>query len=284
MISRSGAVVNEMTNAEFSIRLLRSLEDLDRVEDLQRDVWGFRPIDVVPRRLMRVMERNGSLVLGAVDPDGALIGFAFGYLGVRDGVLQLCSHMLGILDGWRDRGVGHALKLAQRTWCEERGYDRMAWTFDPLESRNARFNLHKLGCSAGTYWRDLYGSQGVGLHSGSATDRLVVDWRFDAPSPDRDGITAPAVNAARRTSAGHPDCADPDLALDADRVRILIPRDAQALKAADAGLVQRWRAVTRAAFEHYFDRGYRAVDYDRPAGDGLADYGAYVLEREGDDA
>ena len=146
-------------------------------------MWGFRPIDIVPRRLLRVMERNGSLLLGAFDSTDDLVGFAFGYLGENAGQSLLCSHMVGVLEPWRDRGVGFALKQAQRAWCEARHYRTMVWTFDPLESRNARFNLHKLACSVGTYWRNLYGAQGVGLHGGSATDRFVVRWFFFRPEP-----------------------------------------------------------------------------------------------------
>jgi predicted GNAT superfamily acetyltransferase len=267
--------------SDYTIRPVRGLKDLASVQKLQAEVWGFVPLDVVPMRLMRVMERNGSLVLGAFAPDRRLLGFAFGYLGVRDGAVLLCSHMVAVDRDHRDRGIGHALKQAQRDWCLERGYARMVWTFDPLESRNARFNLHKLGCSVGEYWENLYGRVDSGLHAGSATDRFLVDWDLGRPSPDREGCRAPILNPPRRSATGLPDCEDPGPApADARRLRVLIPRDAQTLKAADRSLVRRWREVTRGVFRDRLRAGYRVVDYDLPRARRYRDYGCYILERQ----
>jgi len=268
--------------ARFTIRPVRGLRHLAQVQQLQADVWGFAPLDVVPLRLMRVMQRNGSLVLGAFDHRDRLLGFAFGYLGVRDGKTLLCSHMLGVEEKHRDQGIGYALKQAQRAWCLERGFRVMVWTFDPLESRNARFNLHKLGCHAAEYWVNLYGSVGTGLHSGSPTDRFLVRWDLDEPSPDREGCRAPCLNPPRRSPSGLPDCEEPDLdarTLDAPRYRVVIPRDTQSLKPLDRPLVQRWRTITRRAFRALFGAGYRLVDYDLPPARPYRDYGSYILEK-----
>lgn len=267
--------------SDYTIRPVRGLRDLASVQELQAEVWGFAPLDVVPMRLMRVMERNGSLVLGAFGPDRRLVGFAFGYLGVRDGGVLLCSHMVAVHAEHRDRGIGFDLKQAQRTWCLERGYHRMAWTFDPLESRNARFNLHKLGCSVGEYWENLYGRVNSGLHAGSATDRFLVNWNLDDPSPDVSRCRAPVLNPPRRTPAGLPDCEDPEPTLpDARRLRVLIPRDTQTLKRTDRGLVRRWRDLTRRVFQRGLRAGYRVVDYDLPAARRYRDYGSYILQRD----
>lgn len=266
-----------MSNA-VEIRPLRGLRELEGVERLQRAVWGFEPLEVVPRRLLRVMERNGSPVLGAFVGD-ALVGFAFGYLGRRRGRDVLCSHMVGVEPALRDRGIGLVLKHAQRDWCVAAGYDRMVWTFDPLQSRNARFNLHKLGVSSDTYWTNLYGAAGSGLHSGSATDRLLVEWRFDAPSPDREGCRAPFVNAPRATRAGTVDTTDVDLDVDAARIRLVVPRDIDAIKRADPGLLRRWRTETRRGLRHYLRAGFTVVDYDLPGASRYRAVGSYILDR-----
>jgi len=268
----------------FTIRPVRGLRRLAQVQELQAEVWGFTPMEVVPLRLMRVMQRNGSLVLGAFDSRDRLLGFAFGYLGVRDGRTLLCSHMLGVKEKHRDQGIGYALKQAQRAWCLEQDFRVMVWTFDPLESRNARFNLHKLGCRSEEYWVNLYGSTGSGLHSGSATDRFLVQWHLDDPSPDREGCRAPCINPPRRSPTGLPDCEDPDpdaFTSDASRLRVVIPRNTQALKSHDVALVRRWRTMTRTTFRALFKAGYRLVDYDLPAARQYRDYGSYILEKKG---
>ncbi len=268
-------------SSAIEVRPLRGLRELEGVERLQRVVWGFEPLEVVPRRLLRVMERNGSPVLGAFASE-ALVGFAFGYLGRRRGRDVLCSHMVGVDPAHRDRGIGLMLKHAQRDWCLANRFDRMIWTFDPLQSRNARFNLHKLGVSSDTYWTNLYGAAGSGLHSGSATDRLLVEWRFDAPSPDREGCRAPYVNAPRPTRAGTVDTTDVDVEVDAPRIRLVVPRDIDAIKRVDAGLVRRWRAETRRGLRHYLRAGFAVVDYDLPGAPRYRSVGSYVLERRDD--
>ncbi len=262
----------------FTIRPIRGFKDLAKVQELQQDVWGFDPVDVVPFRLMRVMQRNGSMLLGAFDRRNDLLGFAFGYLGSRNGKPLLCSHMLGVRKVYRDQGIGYALKQAQRDWCLKRKYDVVAWNFDPLESRNARFNLHKLGCASQDYWLNLYGSVTSGLHRGSATDRFLVLWNLHRPSPDLEGCRAPWVNPPRRSQDGHPDCEDPVLDLEAPRLRVVIPRDIQTLKAVNPALVKRWRLLTREVFQKCFKAGYRVVDFDLPPGRRLARYGSYILQ------
>jgi len=265
---------------EFTIRPIHGLRDLAEVQKLQEDVWGFAPMDVVPLRLMRVMGRNGSMVLGAFDGDDRLLGFVFGYVGVREGKTLLCSHMLGIREEFRDLGIGYALKQAQRDWCLKNRYDVMAWTFDPLESRNARFNLHKLGCHSEEYWVNLYGTVRGGLHGGSATDRFLVIWNLNDPGPNLEGCRAPMVNPPRRGGGGLPDCEDPVIDVEKPRLRALIPRDVQAMKEENLALVKRWRGVIRKVFRTCFRAGYRVVDYDLPESRRLAKYGSYILGKQ----
>ena len=52
----------------------------------------------------------------------------------------------------------------------------MEWTFDPLELKNAHFNLVRLGAVARRYIPDRYGVTESPLHAGLPTDRLVAEW------------------------------------------------------------------------------------------------------------
>ncbi|MDT7656254.1 MAG: hypothetical protein QOF38_969, partial [Pseudonocardiales bacterium] len=73
-----------------------------------------------------------------------------------------------------DRGIGFALKQAQRAWALERGATAMTWTFDPLIGRNARFNLVKLGARAVDYVIDFYGPMDDVFNAGDESDRMTV--------------------------------------------------------------------------------------------------------------
>src|SRR5437660_8147959 len=88
--------------------------------------------------------------------------------------------MTGVASDYRDRGVGRLLKLFQREEALGRGIRLIQWTFDPLELRNAHFNLNRLGAISRRYLANLYGTTTSPLHRGLATDRLLVEWRLDS--------------------------------------------------------------------------------------------------------
>src|SRR5439155_289012 len=93
----------------------------------------------------------------AEDPVPA--GFVFGFLGIHDYHFRHHSHMLAVRDPYRGSGLAQQLKEAQRDHCLDQGIEIVAWTMDPLEARNARFNFGKLGAYTRTYYRDFYGAR-----------------------------------------------------------------------------------------------------------------------------
>ncbi len=74
--------------------------------------------------------------------------------------------------GHRDR----LLKLAQREDALARGIDLIEWTFDPLQRKNAYFNLARLGAIVSSYIPNCYGWTSSLLHAGMPTDRWVAEW------------------------------------------------------------------------------------------------------------
>ena len=147
--------------------------------DLQKKIWGEADIEIEPATLFVVAEETGGQVLGAFDGE-RLVGYTLALVGVRDGTVFLHSHMTGVLAGYRDRGVGRALKLFQREEALGRGIRLIVWTFDPLENRNAHFNLNRLGAIARKYLPNLYGTTTSPLHLGLPTDRLLAEWPLDS--------------------------------------------------------------------------------------------------------
>ena len=88
---------------------------------------------------------------------------------------------VGVQQDFRRRGIGKALKLAQRDEAIRRGIQRIEWTFDPLEIHNAYFNLERLGVICRRYIADAYGPSTSSLHGRLPTDRLVAEWHLTSP-------------------------------------------------------------------------------------------------------
>ena len=127
--------------------------DRDRLRDVEAlliAIWGMSPHGApIPFDLLRSIAHAGCNVSAAYDHAGQLCGAAVGI--VSPGGRSTYSLIAGVLPGSGDKGVGFALKQHQRAWSLARGIDTMTWTFDPLVSRNARFNLTKLGAYASEY-------------------------------------------------------------------------------------------------------------------------------------
>lgn len=272
--------------AEVTIKALTDIESLRRIETLQMEIWGMPAQDVVPAHQLRAATGAGGAVLGAFEPDGTLLGFCYGFAGWRNGRPLFYSHMAGVRGGRQLQDVGFRLKCAQREAALAMGYDHAVWTYDPLQSVNARFNLHKLGATAQRYYVNYYGAMTDDVNRDLDSDRLEVDWALRSPrveaatsgaAPDRTWGPAPRVLEAVPWTAGvGPD--DPTLGVDAPVVLIEIPTDFPSLRARDAGLARAWRVTAREALRHYFSRGYRAVDFMLTVGERLR--GDYVLARD----
>ena len=160
----------------IEIREVRGMTELRAVEDMQREVWACNDLEVLPAIHMIASREVGATLLGAFD-GGALVGFVYGFPGFEEDVRVIHSDMLAVRATYRDRGVGRALKLAQRDSAIAHGISRITWTFDPMQARNAYLNFVRLGVTAHRYLRDFYGETSSPLHAGG-TDRLWVTWHL----------------------------------------------------------------------------------------------------------
>ncbi len=111
-------------------------------------------------------------------------------------ISYLHSHMLAVNEHYRNRGIGVQLKLAQRREALARGIRRMEWTFDPLQSKNAFLNIHRLGAVARHYRENFYGVSSSRLQGGLPTDRLLAEWELDSPRVQAHLDGHPAVETA----------------------------------------------------------------------------------------
>jgi len=265
------------------IRQLRSADELRPLEGLQREVWGFDDVEVVPLHVLMTAVRHGGSILGAFD-GGRLVGFSFGFLGHdEDGTSVLCSHLLAVSPPARGRGVGVALKWAQRDAALAAGIDRVVWTFDPLEYGNARLNLERLGGTSNRYLTDLYGELRDTLNAGLPTDRIEIVWELDSDrvraraqhqgrleADDGGAAPGPLLDVA---GPGGP-IADPN---GVQRVRVQALEGAQALRRSDPAAALAWRLHLRATLGRLFSAGYRLDGAGR--GETGAEYHLVLRER-----
>ncbi len=159
----------------ITIRKCSTIAEFKACVALQKEVWKFDDVDLIPLRMFVVSQKIGGQIIGAFD-GGDLVGFAFSIPGTRAGHAYLHSHMLAVRESWRNYGLGRKLKLVQRDDAIAQGFELLEWTFDPLEIKNAHLNLVRLGAIARRYSVNHYGYSSSPLQGGLPTDRLVAEW------------------------------------------------------------------------------------------------------------
>lgn len=266
----------------WTIKIIEDIDEMHRVEQLQRLVWDESEADIVPAHLINSAVHNGGLLIGAY-LELELVGFVFGFIGLYhtpDGPrVKHYSSMLGVHPNHRDQGIGFALKRAQWQMVRHQGIDRITWTFDPLQSRNAWLNITRLGAVSDTYLRDFYGKMADNLNRGLPSDRFDVDWWVNSHRVNhrlsrrrRNSLSlihfqaggAPILNPSTRNQAGWPhpvEGAEYALGVHIPILLVEIPVDFLALKAADMQLALAWRMHTRTVFEDLFSKGYLVTDF-----------------------
>lgn len=244
--------------AGVELRPLTSLADADRILGVMIATWGEHQL--LPREMIRALGDSGNTPWGAFAGD-EMIGYVLGWSGVdpEEG-LHTHSHMLATLPDRRHGGVGYALKLAQRAQCLDQGIPRVRWTYDPLLSRNAHFNLTKLGAVADRFLPNFYGEMADTLNRGERSDRLMVRW--DVEGPIGGPVGEPGFEVLGRTgddpAAPSPTAVRPP---EGSAALIRIPREYHDLRERDRSLAQAWREATAEAFTACFEAGLVATGF-----------------------
>lgn len=251
---KNAARTNSATNDSLvAIHALHDIGEMDRCVALQEEVWGFSQRDLVPASIFLLAAKTGGQVFGAFDGE-KIVGFALALAALRDGNVFLHSHMVAVLAGYQSKGLGQRLKLAQRDDAIARGIKLMEWTFDPLQVKNAHFNLLRLGAVVRRYEPNLYGETSSPLHLGLATDRLVAEWWLGSPHVQQALDRHPYLPAL--------DCERISVALDIAAMCREEPRKGHGIQ-----------AEVRVRFEDLLTRGYVVVGFELGK-----EFGTYLLE------
>jgi predicted GNAT superfamily acetyltransferase len=255
------------------------------VEDLQKEVWTLQDRDITPVTQLVAVRHAGGQLIGARDA-GALVGFVYGFIGLEGGQTIHHSHMLAVKPAYRNSDVGYKLKLAQRERVLAQGLNRVTWTFDPLQSLNAYFNVCKLGVVSDAYKINFYGPEtSSGLHR-IGTDRLWVTWVLDSDRVQQrlngrsvgHEVDARATPLVVADADGWPCELPSNEALAGPQALIEIPSDINNVQRQNAEQAMRWREVTRRAFTDAFASGFHVADFVRQTR-GAHSVGVYVLSQ-----
>ncbi len=241
----------------IEIRRLRELDEFRDAVALQETIWGFAERDLIPVRSFVVANKIGGHSFGAYD-DGRMAGFLYGIpgIGAQDNSCYIHSHMLGVLPEYRNAGLGRLMKLAQRDDAIERRIQLVEWTFDPLEIKNAFFNIERLGAVVSRFAPNFYGPTTSHLHGSLPTDRCIAEWY----------VSSPRANAI---SAGQP------FPRAATQARVAVPSNIGALRHGDPVQARLIQKRVSEEFVEYTGKGLAVIGFERSDSHGTYLFGQW---------
>lgn len=260
------------------VQLLHDRDEQRVASRLFDTVWSTDGAPLLPDHLQRALVHAGNYLAGAW-ADDRMVGAVLGFLGQQDGRLYLHSHLLGIDEHARRRGIGFALKQHQRAWALAHGLGTVSWTYDPLVGRNAYFNLSKLGAAIVDYHSDFYGAMPDGVNQGDESDRVLVAWDLEgdrAVAASQGRLPVPSVALLRGQGAevalDRNAFGGPTVSAHSGPVALCrVPGDIVALRTTSPALARSWRRALREVFVRALEGGYTAT--------GMTTDGWYILER-----
>jgi predicted GNAT superfamily acetyltransferase len=236
-------------------KLTRHIEFAEALS-LQKEIWGFQDIELLPLRLFVVADKVGGEVLGAFDAADAdkMVAFCLCIPGLKPGGrIYLHSHMLGVLEAYRNTGLGRQLKLKQRDNALARGIELIEWTFDPMEIKNAYFNIERLGVVVRRFVHNQYGTTSSHLHGGLPTDRLTAEWWI-------------RTSRSEAISNGRP------FQRNSTEARVSVPAEISELRAQNPQRAKEIQASIADQFDRHFQAGLAVIGFEK-----TTEAGVYLL-------
>ena len=236
---------------EIQIRECTTIEEFDSCVALQREAFGLPDLEISPRRHLIVSRQAGGWTLAAFVAN-RMIGFVHHLAAVRNDEVYGYSHMMAVAKDYQNKGIGARLKWAQRERALTEGRTFIKWTWDPMQARNAHFNLNRLGVTVDSYGDNFYGTdyfadpaQALEDRPGLQSDRLFARWNLSSPRVIALGSgLSPAMEAEPVAS-------------------VAIPAEWSALVKRDTVRAREVQARVRSEFKEAFARGLVCAAFER---------------------
>jgi len=218
---------------------------------LQREAFGLPDLELSPRRHLIVSREAGGWTLGAF-AGAEMVGFVH-HLTAINSAREIIgySHMMAVANGYQNRGVGARLKWAQRERALAEGVSFIKWTWDPMQARNAHFNINRLGVVVRSYAVNFYGTDystiaGAGTQKpGIDSDRLFGNWELSSAKVE----ALAARNKVEETTA--------------PVATVEVPPNWSALVREDPATARREQLRVRAEFQSALARGLVCSGFER---------------------
>jgi predicted GNAT superfamily acetyltransferase len=232
---------------EIEIRECTTASEFDACIALQREVFALPDLEISPRRHLIVTQHAGGWTLGAFH-QGQLIGFVLSVPGFRGEERIFYSHMTAVKKEFQSHGIGARLKWAQRERALAENVKFIKWTFEPVQARNAYYNLMKLGVAIRLYVQNFYGTDynttpGV-TATGFDSDRVFADWALESEV---------VINAEKGTPPQLPEPVR----------KIVIPADWKHLMMNDPEKARAEQLRVREEFQAAFYKGLTCKGFER---------------------
>jgi predicted GNAT superfamily acetyltransferase len=162
--------------------------------------------------------------------------------------------MMAVHKDYQNLGLGARLKWAQRERTLSEGRSFIKWTWEPMQARNAHFNLNRLGVVVREYGENFYGTdystspdQQTPTGTGLPSDRLFAGWELSS-------------SRVRELAGGGKAGPPPDSV-----AAIEIPADWSSLVKQDARLAKEELFRVRREFAQAFSSGLVCAGFERSA-------------------
>ncbi len=241
------------------IRQLKEIDDFSAVLMVQKEVWAFEDIEIIPEHVFKdatgLLSPNGTILGYFMKADKSveekLVGYIMTFPTSNPG--EVLVEMLAVLPDFQGKGIGFKLNLELRKIMLDLNINKLLWTYDPLESVNANLYIRKLGGIITHHFVDYYGMIDSKIHSGIPTDRFLIEWDIKSEYVEnriKNGNIEIRKDEIDKMYNGK------------DPKYVEIPLNFQELKTNNIDIAMDYRLKTRKLFDEYIEKQkYIGVDF-----------------------